>query len=91
MNTEWIAVDWGTTNLRAWAMGADGAVLASLISDQGMGGLTPDTFEPALLDLINPHLPDGQTTPVICCGMVGAAQGWAEAPYAAVPCPPPGP
>ena len=24
----WIAVDWGTSNLRAWAMGADGRVLA---------------------------------------------------------------
>jgi 2-keto-3-deoxy-galactonokinase len=24
MHAEWIAVDWGTTNLRVWVIGADG-------------------------------------------------------------------
>lgn len=88
MQAEWIAVDWGTSNLRAWAMGP-GGVLAQGGSDQGMGRLTPDGFEAALLDVISPWLGDG-VTPVIACGMVGAAQGWAEAPYAPVPCAPPG-
>ena len=51
MTATWIAVDWGTSNLRAWAMGEDG-VLATASSDQGMGTLTRDGFEPALLALI---------------------------------------
>lgn len=87
MTADWIAVDWGTSNLRAWAMGADGAVLAEAGSDQGMGRLPPEGFEPALMQLVDPWLGPG-VTPVVACGMVGARQGWAEAGYRAVPCAP---
>ncbi|SLN24635.1 2-dehydro-3-deoxygalactonokinase [Roseisalinus antarcticus] len=82
---DWIAVDWGTTHLRGWAMADDGSVLASATSDRGMGQLAPSEFEPALLDLIKDWRTD---VPVIACGMVGSRQGWVEAPYAAVPSPP---
>ena len=88
MNVEWIAVDWGTSNLRVWVMNAQGDVIDHLTSDQGMGSLTRDGFEPALLSLIDGYLSDDRITPVICCGMVGARQGWVEAPYSAVPCSP---
>ena len=84
----WIAVDWGTSNLRVWAMGADGRVLASGESDRGMGSLTPAEFEPALLDLVGAWLPPTGRVPVVACGMVGARQGWTEAKYRAVPCAP---
>lgn len=84
--TEWIAVDWGTSNLRVWAMQGD-VVLARAVSDAGMGGLTRDGFGPALAALIDGwNLPT--QTPVIACGMVGSRQGWVEAPYARVPCAP---
>lgn len=83
---DWIAVDWGTSNLRAWAMGPDG-VLAEAASEDGMGKLTRDQFEGALLRLISPWLGAGNTK-VIACGMVGARQGWLEASYRAVPCAP---
>lgn len=83
---DWIAVDWGTSNLRAWAMGPDGP-LAEAASAEGMGSLAPDAFEPALLRLIAPWLA-GRPVPVIACGMVGSRQGWHEAPYRAVPCAP---
>ena len=87
MTVEWIAVDWGTTNLRAFGMGRDG-VVAQAMSEDGMGRLDRDGFEPALLRLIGPWLRDGQVTEVIACGMVGSRQGWHEAPYRAVPCAP---
>ncbi|MEO9780021.1 MAG: 2-dehydro-3-deoxygalactonokinase [Sedimentitalea sp.] len=86
---DWIAVDWGTSNLRAWVFGPDDTLIARLASDLGMGALTPDAFEGVLLDLITPHLGDA-VTPIICCGMVGARQGWKEATYVTVPCAPPG-
>ena len=86
LNPDWIAVDWGTSNLRAWAMAANGAVLAEADSDEGMGKLTRDSFEPALLRLIGPWL-DGYP-PIIACGMVGSRQGWVEAPSRTVPCTP---
>jgi len=85
----WIAVDWGTTHLRAWAMGADGRVLAEAQSDEGMGRLAREAFEGALLRLVGPWIADRPTSvPVVAGGMVGARQGWVEAPYRAVPCPP---
>ena len=86
-NTNWIAVDWGTTHLRAWHLSASGTELASASSDKGMGKLSADQFEAALLELIIPWLGDTRT-PVIACGMVGARQGWIEAPYRTVPCTP---
>lgn len=83
--TRWIAVDWGTTALRATRM-PDGE---TRVSDRGMNALTRDMFEPSLIDLIGDWLDaaDGPTT-VIACGMVGARQGWAEAPYGQVPAAP---
>ena len=83
--TNWIAVDWGTSNLRAWRMD-DATVLAHAESDKGMGKLAPDQFEAALLDLVTPWL-TGRTL-ILACGMVGARQGWTEAKYRAVPCTP---
>ena len=84
---DWIAVDWGTSNLRVWGMsGAE--VRAEAASEKGMAQLAPGEFEAALLELIGPWLDEGRT-PVVACGMVGARQGWVEAPYGAVPCPPP--
>jgi 2-dehydro-3-deoxygalactonokinase len=87
MMADWIAVDWGTSNLRAWAMGKD-SILASASSADGMSRLDRDGYEPALLRLIGPWLTEGHTTPVIACGMVGSRQGWHEAPYRTVPCTP---
>ncbi len=83
----WIAVDWGTSNLRAWAMDSANTVLGEASSEDGMGTLARDGFEPALLRLITPWL-SGGPVPVIACGMVGSRQGWCEAPYRTVPCPP---
>ena len=82
---KWIAVDWGTTHLRAWAMGGGNEVLDLANSDDGMSKLKPSDFEPALIRLVAHWLGAGKT-PVIACGMVGARQGWTEAPYRAVPC-----
>ena len=84
---DWIAVDWGTSRLRVWAMAADGTIRAEAASDDGMGGLARDGFEPALLKLVAPWL-GSVPVPVVACGMVGSRQGWAEVPYRAVPCAP---
>ena len=80
---DWIAVDWGTSHLRAWAM-AGGRVRAEATSDKGMGGLAREGFQPALLELIEPWLGAARMA-VLACGMVGSRQGWAEAPYAEAP------
>ncbi len=87
---QWVAVDWGTTHVRAYAMAHDGTVLAETQSAEGMSTLSPTAFEPVLLGLIADWLAAAVSLPlsVLACGMVGAKQGWREAPYQQVPCAP---
>ncbi|ASJ74322.1 2-dehydro-3-deoxygalactonokinase [Granulosicoccus antarcticus] len=81
----WIGVDWGTSNLRVWVMNSDNHPLHALESSAGMGTLEPSQFEPTLLGLIEPYLDASRVLPVICCGMVGARQGWSDAGYLTTP------
>ena len=84
---EWIAVDWGTTNLRAWALAEDGSVLESAQRHAGMDRLSecPSEYESALLGLIDPWLSAHRRTVILACGMAGSRQGWIEAPYRPTP------
>ncbi|AGI66337.1 2-dehydro-3-deoxygalactonokinase [Octadecabacter antarcticus 307] len=84
MKPTWIAVDWGTSNARFWAIGADGSVLGERTSDKGMGQLAPSEFETVLRDLAGNWL--SSASRVVACGMVGSRQGWVEAPYQTTPC-----
>ena len=86
----WIAVDWGTSNLRVWAMDDSANILDQASSSQGMNAIAADetlSFESVLIGLIENWLDDGHANrlPVIICGMAGAKQGWLEAPYCSVP------
>ena len=82
---KWVAVDWGTSNLRAWGVSADGAVVSSASSEKGMGKLAPGEFPSALSEIAaRLSLPDGPMD-VLVCGMAGARQGWVEAPYLEAP------
>lgn len=77
-----IALDWGSTRLRAFLLGADGAVLATRQSEQGASTLSGvDAFAQALAAVTG----DWPELPRLACGMVGSQHGWREAPYA--PCP----
>ena len=49
MTPTWIAADWGTSNVRFWAIDADGSVLDMRKSDKGMGSLAPSEFEAVLV------------------------------------------
>ncbi len=83
---DWIAVDWGTSNLRAWCIDPHGGVTSSRISDRGMSKLSREDYQAALLQLLDGCCePDGPPIDVIICGMAGARQGWLEAPYLDTP------
>ena len=84
MTPAWIAADWGTSNLRLWAIDTGGSVIEERTSDRGMGQLSPNQFEGVLRDVAGDWL--GSTRQVIACGMVGSRQGWVEAPYQTAPC-----
>lgn len=81
----WLAVDWGTSNLRAWSIGRDGAVIGSAVSDKGMGKLGRADFAPALGEIVAQLVPPAGPVEVVICGMAGARQGWMEAPYLDAP------
>ena len=56
--TEWVAVDWGTSNLRVWGLAADGAVVfAETAEDAGMGKIGRDQYEGVLAGLIGARVP----------------------------------
>lgn len=78
----YIAVDWGTTNRRAWRFGPDGGTPeAEMEDDRGVLSVGRGAF-PEAVDEIRARLGD---LPMLMAGMVGSNRGWAEAAY--VPCP----
>ncbi|GEN28927.1 2-keto-3-deoxy-galactonokinase [Halovibrio variabilis] len=81
----WIAVDWGSSNLRAWGLDKHTNVIAQTRSDKGMLSLKADEYEAELLRLVGDWLPTTGQTDVMVCGMAGARQGWQEAAYLPVP------
>ena len=78
---EFIAVDWGTTNRRAYRIGSGGAVEDRLEDDKGILSVPAGGF-PAEVAAIREKLGN---LPLLMAGMVGSNRGWEEAPY--VPCP----
>jgi 2-dehydro-3-deoxygalactonokinase len=96
MQAQLIALDWGTSSLRAYLLGPDGHVLDQRSLDRGImqlsdaprliaGHSTGNGFELALDEACGDWLDACPALPIIACGMVGSAQGWQEAPYC--PCP----
>lgn len=79
-----IVVDWGTSNLRLWALDRDGNVLAERRSFEGLEASGAQGFEAVLeAHLAALDVPHG--VPVMMCGMVGSRAGWVEAPYLHAP------
>jgi 2-dehydro-3-deoxygalactonokinase len=83
LKTDWVAVDWGTSNVRAWGIASDGSETFAAQSDKGMGRIARADYPGVLGGLIGDNAAAG--TSVIVCGMAGARQGWLEAPYLETP------
>lgn len=96
MQAQLIALDWGTTSLRAYKLAAGAVVLEQRALSSGIMQLpqTPrvingrecaDGFELAFEDACGDWLDAQPDLPVIASGMVGSAQGWREAAYCETP------
>lgn len=77
----YIAIDWGTTNRRAYLLSSAGEIVRSVKDDRGILSLMHDQY-PAEVAAIREQLGE---LPVIAAGMVGSNRGWYEAPYADAP------
>lgn len=84
-NLALIALDWGTTSLRAYAVAANGRVLAERQSDQGILNVPDGDFAAAFHRAVGEWLRDAPDAPVLASGMIASRNGWVEAPY--IPCP----
>lgn len=76
-----IAVDWGTTNRRAYRIEADGSRGPEMEDGKGILAV-PDGGFPEAVGEIRARLGD---KPLLMAGMVGSNRGWMDAGY--VPCP----
>ncbi|MEE4675123.1 2-dehydro-3-deoxygalactonokinase [Pseudomonas alliivorans] len=96
MQAHLIALDWGTTSLRAYRLGEHGQVLEQRALSAGImqlpndprmiaGVLCSDGFELAFDEACGDWIDARPDVPVIACGMVGSAQGWREATYREAP------
>jgi 2-dehydro-3-deoxygalactonokinase len=81
---DFLAADWGTSNLRAWRLGPDGAVKAARRFPWGVATLKPGEAAAKLRDEVRPAL-GAEDLPAVLCGMVGSAMGIAVAGYADCP------
>jgi len=79
MNNSILAIDWGTSNRRAYLIDAAGNCLAEHADDQGM--LAARGRFGAALDALLAALPQAAGAPILMSGMVGSASGWQEVPY----------
>lgn len=76
-----IALDWGTSSLRAYRLDDAGGIGQTRTRAWGVRQLPEGGFDAALADITAgwPRLPR------LACGMVGSRQGWLEVPYLDLP------
>jgi 2-dehydro-3-deoxygalactonokinase len=76
-----IGVDWGTSSFRAYLADAQSRALETLPDGRGALALQPGEHAAYLIARLAAWPP----LPIFACGMVGARQGWLEAPYVSCP------
>lgn len=81
MRDGFIAVDWGTTNRRGYAIGQDGSLQDEMEDDKGILSVPAGGF-PSAVEELRQRLGD---RPMLMAGMIGSNRGWLEAPYVACP------
>jgi 2-dehydro-3-deoxygalactonokinase len=75
-----IAIDWGTSNLRASLLDASGNAIETRSAPGGVMSVKDGLFADALLSLCGNWIHDCSGA-LIASGMVGSRQGWKEAAY----------
>jgi 2-dehydro-3-deoxygalactonokinase len=80
-----IALDWGTTSLRAYLLGDGGALLERRAEPLGILHVPGRDFAGVYGRITEEWRARSPRLRAIASGMIGSAQGWVEAPYASVP------
>jgi 2-dehydro-3-deoxygalactonokinase len=77
-----VGVNWGSTNFRAYLIGADGAVIEDYAAPAGIVSLDRAGMA-ATMDALATRWPN--SGPIYASGMIGSNVGWTEVPYAEAP------
>ena len=81
-----IAVDWGTTSLRATLLGSGGQALEHVARPKGILAVADGDFAGEFNAACGVWRQAHPDIAVLMSGMIGAQQGWVEAPYLEAPC-----
>jgi 2-dehydro-3-deoxygalactonokinase len=85
MSATLIALDWGTTSLRACLADARGRVLDRRESADGIMAVPDRDFARVLAAAIGGWRDGAGGPAIVMSGMIGSRQGWVEAPYLQCP------
>jgi 2-dehydro-3-deoxygalactonokinase len=77
-----VGVNWGSSNFRAYRIGADGAAIDEYAQPKGIVGLDRDGMAAIMDELVERW---GGNEPIYASGMIGSNVGWCEVPYADAP------
>jgi 2-dehydro-3-deoxygalactonokinase len=80
-----IALDWGTSALRAYLLGAHGEILETRTQPWGIMRTPNGDFAQAFRAMTSDWRQRAPHLPAIASGMIGSAQGWREVPYKTCP------
>jgi 2-dehydro-3-deoxygalactonokinase len=80
-----IALDWGTSTLRAHLLDAHGAILETRTQPWGIMRTPNGDFAQAFCAMTNDWRRRAPHLPAIASGMIGSAQGWREVLYKTCP------
>ncbi len=84
MADRFLALDWGTTNVRAYVADRGGQVLERRDFPLGVAGLAPGEAAQRFASEVRPAM-QADALPALLCGMIGSTLGWQAVPYADCP------
>jgi 2-dehydro-3-deoxygalactonokinase len=79
-----IAIDWGTSNFRAFRLNDLGEIVERRLFPSGVLRVEEGRFAETLFAQVGDWITAGESR-ILLCGMVGSRQGWAEAKYLSCP------
>ena len=79
-----IGIDWGTSSLRAFLIGAQGEVLDRVSTGEGIMQIPDRNFD-AVFDRLVGSFPSNAGLPIVVSGMITSRNGWVETPYVTMP------
>ncbi|MDD1783403.1 2-dehydro-3-deoxygalactonokinase [Enterovibrio sp. ZSDZ35] len=85
LKASWVAVDWGTSNFRAFLMTPEGQTIDKLTASCGLLAVPNGQFSDTFQQLVSPWADSINSLSVLFAGMVGSQQGWRDVPYVSLP------